>query len=197
MCCWILGDFPTLFRLHTCTFADILERAHAPLHTHWPLCSLIKKLEHPVHIYHLVVSEPKPSTSSLPGGEVQHSNQPPASLTSIIPEQHLVEVIQHTQSHTLPQHALMRLTPLCPNHFCFWFRRGQSQLETTLTQNGWHLSLMEAEKKKKDGMLYTHPPRHKSMMTLPSAVCCNWMFFIKAFKSFESDVLYWCIWTLQ
>lgn len=26
----------------------------------------------------------------------------------------------------------------------------------------------------------------------PSAVCRNWMFIIKAFKSFEADELYWC-----
>lgn len=92
----------------------MLVGAHAHLHTHWPLRSLIKKPEHPIHIYHLVIRELRPSTSSLPGG-MHHSNQPPASLTSIIPDQHWVAVIQHTQSHSMTQHALMWLTPLFPN----------------------------------------------------------------------------------
>ncbi|KAI9548673.1 hypothetical protein NQZ68_007541 [Dissostichus eleginoides] len=50
--------------------------------------SIASQTLHPINIYHLVIRELRPSTSSLPRGRRHHRNQPPACLTSIIPGHH-------------------------------------------------------------------------------------------------------------
>ena len=86
------ASFPNVpAHLHICRLARETR--------HWPFVrSLIKKPLHSMHIYHLVSRELKPSTSSLPGVRRHHSNQPPACLTSIIPDQLWVVVTQHTMT---------------------------------------------------------------------------------------------------
>lgn len=54
----------------------VWAHAHTHAHAHWPLCSLIKKLHHPTHIYHPVIRELRPSTSSIPRGEAPQQSAP-------------------------------------------------------------------------------------------------------------------------
>ncbi len=106
------ASFPTTY-LHICRHAcggpSTLARTHTDLYA-----VSLKSLSIPyTSINWWSESWDLQPLPSLEGGD--HSNQPPACLTSIIPDQHWVAAIQHTQSHSMTQHALMWLTPLFPN----------------------------------------------------------------------------------
>lgn len=182
--------------------------AHRHLRTHWPLRFLIKRLHHPIHIHHTVIRELRPSTSSLPGGR-HCSNQPSACLTSIITDQHWIVVIQHTHNHIA---CMVVHNPVSIRVFCYILlfiylfiylsrcRDHHSQLETTLTQNGWNwgdVSLPTIAQPHIADRAWWHwlmqsavivcSSKKNTLKNISSNLFDLWIF---KFKSFESEELY-------